>query len=126
MPLLDPTVATIVLLLLHVPPETASLSVSEVPWQKVAVPPIAAGDGYTVTMAVVRQPVGSVYVIVAVEVVVTVAAPVTTPVLEPTVATLVLLLLHVPPPASLKFVVNPAQTDRVPVIVLGNESTLTI
>ena len=44
--------------------------------------------------------------------------PVTTPVPEPTVATLALLLLHIPPVVrQLKVVVAPAHTDVVPEIV---------
>ena len=54
------------------------------------------------------------------------ATPVTTPV-EPTVATAVLPLLHVPPPVELlKGVVNPAQTTAVPVIEDGNELMLIV
>ena len=52
--------------------------------------------------------------------------PVTTPVEEPTVATLVLPLVHVPPLViSLKVVVNPAQTTAVPVTDDGNGLTVT-
>ena len=48
----------------------------------------------------------------------------TTPVDEPTVAILVLLLVQVPPPASVSAVVNPEQTVLVPVI--GEEAALTV
>ena len=51
--------------------------------------------------------------------------PVTIPVVEPTVATPVALLLHVPPPASDKVVVNPEQTLRLPSIAVGNGLTVT-
>ena len=54
------------------------------------------------------------------------APPVTIPDPNPTVATAVLLLLHVPPPGvSNKLVVNPAQTVSVPVMAFGNGSTVT-
>ena len=51
--------------------------------------------------------------------------PVTTPVEELIVAILVLPLDHVPPPASLKVVVNPVQTVAVPVMDEGNGLTIT-
>jgi len=51
--------------------------------------------------------------------------PVTMPVVEPIVAIVVLLLLQVPPPASLKVVVSPEHTFRVPRIAVGNGSTVT-
>ena len=51
--------------------------------------------------------------------------PVTTPVLTVTVAIAVLLLLHVPPPASLNVVVSPEQTVRLPKMAVGSGSTVT-
>ena len=51
--------------------------------------------------------------------------PVTTPVEDTTVAIPVLPLVHVPPPASLKVVVNPAHTVPVPVMDVGNGFTVT-
>jgi hypothetical protein len=54
------------------------------------------------------------------------ATPVTTPV-EPTVATEVLLLLHVPPvTVSLKVVVDEVQTVAVPVIEPADEDAPTV
>jgi hypothetical protein len=54
------------------------------------------------------------------------ATPVTIPV-EPTVAIVVLLLLHVPAlVASAKPVVNPVHTTFVPVIAAGNGFTVTV
>ena len=70
------------------------------------------------------HPVPIVYVIVAVLVIVTVS-PVTMPVVDPMTAMPVLLLLHVPPPASLKEVVDPEHTDNVPSIAVGKGSTVT-
>jgi hypothetical protein len=58
-------------------------------------------------------------------VVVPAKTPDTTPVPETTVATLVVLLLHVPPPASLSEVVEPTQTEGVPLIADGNGLTVT-
>jgi len=43
---------------------------------------------------------------------------------EPTVARAVLLLAHVPPPASLKIVVEPTQTCVTPVTAPGNAFTV--
>ncbi len=45
----EPTVATVTLLLLHVPPETLLVKVVEPPVQSEAVPPIAAGEILTVS-----------------------------------------------------------------------------
>ena len=51
--------------------------------------------------------------------------PVTTPVDAPTVATVVLLLLHVPPPvASESVVVRPEHTVLVPFITKGSGFTV--
>ena len=50
--------------------------------------------------------------------------PETMPELVPTVATDILLLIHVPPPASLRAVVRPAHTLVVPVIADGKGFTV--
>jgi hypothetical protein len=47
------------------------------------------------------------------------------PVVNPTVAIPVALLLQVPPPASLRVVVNPEHTVSVPSIAVGNGLTVT-
>ena len=62
MPVVEPTVATAVLLLLHMPPGVTSLSVVEKPGQTLVVPVIDAGFGFTVTGETVLQPVGKLYV----------------------------------------------------------------
>jgi hypothetical protein len=99
-------VATAVLLLVHVPPVEASLNDAVEPVHILLVPAIADGNGLTVTTDVDIQLADNKYVIVAVPD----AVPVTTPV-DATVATLELLLLHVPLPAVLvNVVVDPAQT----------------
>jgi hypothetical protein len=64
----EPTVATRLLLLLHVPPPGASVSDIVPPVHTVVAPIIADGNGLTVTTVVVKQPEGKVYVIVAVPV----------------------------------------------------------
>jgi len=56
-PVDEPIVATPVLLLLQVPPLTELVSVALLPTQTDIVPPIDAGDPFTVTIAVVAQPV---------------------------------------------------------------------
>ena len=53
------------------------------------------------------------------------ATPETMPELVPIVATLVLLLVQVPPPVFERVVVEPAQTVAVPVIADGNGFTVT-
>ena len=55
-PLEEFTVATPGALLVHVPPEVASLKVVVSPTQTAAVPVIAAGNGLTVTIVVAIQP----------------------------------------------------------------------
>ena len=112
--------ATVVLLLLHVPPVVASVSVVVVPEQMVKVPEIGLGRGFTVTTEVVLQP----NVVNVIDEVPPVPKPLTVPV-PVTVATPVLLLVQVPPPeASLSVVVAPSQTVSVPVIATGCELTL--
>jgi hypothetical protein len=123
-PVVDPTVATDVLLLLHVPPP-ASLNEVVIPEHTLSAPSIAVGNGLTVNTAVAIQPVGNVCVMVTVVAVATVP-PVTTPVVDPIAATVVLLLLQVPPPASLSVVVKPEHTASVPSIAVGNGFTVTI
>ena len=94
----EPTVA-FALLLLQVPPVVGSLNDAVSPTQISGVPSIATGDGLTVNMALAAQPVEiKEYSIVVVPVV----AAYTKPLPEPIVATMGLLLLHVPlPDASL-------------------------
>lgn len=112
MPDTGPTVATPGLLLLHVPPVVASLSVTAYPWQMVVVPVIGA----TVVTVAVReaiQPAGVVYRIVLVPA----ASAVTIPEERPIVAVVVLVLLHVPPGiASLRVAVLPEHNSAGPVI----------
>jgi hypothetical protein len=60
-------------------------------------------------------------------IVVPAATPVTTPVPEPTVATVVVPLLHLPPKVvSLNVVVNPTQTCDVPVMGPGPAKIVTL
>jgi hypothetical protein len=49
-PVLNPIVATPVLLLVHVPPPTPSLKDRALPIHTVATPPITVGDALTVTV----------------------------------------------------------------------------
>jgi hypothetical protein len=99
--LIVPIVST---LLLQVPSVEASLKLVEPPGHIPAVPFIAAGAAFTVSILVIVQPVDvAVYVIV----VVPCDAPVTTPDANPTVATPILLLAHVPAPVTSLNVVLP-------------------
>lgn len=52
--------------------------------------------------------------------------PFTRPVAIPTVATEVVLLVHVPPPVLLNAVVLPTQTLETPVIADGSELTVIV
>jgi hypothetical protein len=117
-----PTVAIAVLLLLHVPPVVVLAKVVEAPAHAPAFPVIALGKTFTVTIFVTLHPVVSIYVIVAVPA----TRPFTTPVDEPIVATVVLLLDHIPPSVVLlKLVVSPIQTLAVPDIAEGCGFTVT-
>lgn len=91
-PVDEPIVATVTLLLAHVPPVLALLSVVVAPVHTDVVPVIAAGSGFTVTTIDLAQPVPSVYIMVDVPVVSAVATPD-----EFIVTTLVFDELHVPP-----------------------------
>lgn len=53
-------------------------------------------------------------------------SPFTIPVPAPTVATVLLLLLHAPPPVLLSVVALPTQTLDEPAIAVGNGFTVTI
>jgi hypothetical protein len=102
------------LLLLHVPPVELLAHAVVAPAHTVLPPLIAPGAAYTERIVVTEQP-DTAYVIVAVPV----AIAETTPVLL-TVATAVLLLLHVPPEVVfVRAVVLPAQTDVVPPMAEG-------
>lgn len=121
-PVLGNTVAIAGALLLQLPPGVGSVSVVVNPTQMLDKPLITPGRGFTVTIAVAEQPVGSVYEIVTVPA----ATPVTTPDDDPTVAIRTLLLLHVPPQQSNKLVVPPTHTDMVPDIADGGGFTVTV
>jgi len=121
------TVASVVVELLHTPPVVASVNVVVLPTQTDLVPPIAAGaegNAYTVTVVVLVQPPLFLKVITLV--------PATTPFTRPVlliVATVVfadtqgVVVAAVPDPVN--WVVNPAQTVNVPVIV-GIALTVTV
>lgn len=95
-PVADPIEAMAGALLDQVPPEVALFNVEVFPRQALAVPVIAAGTAFTVTIRAVLQPMLTMYEIFAVPA----AIPVTSP-LEFTVAILVLELDQVPPPVAL-------------------------
>jgi hypothetical protein len=127
MPVADPTVAIAVLLLLHTPPAGVLVSVSEVPWQKSNVPPIAVGTAFTVIVCVavaVPHTVVTAYDIVAVPA----AMPLTTPEV-PVVATATSDDDHTPPVVpSVSVMSLPVHTAVGPVIVpaAGNGFIVTI
>ena len=100
---------------LHVPPGEGSVSAVTAPSQIVAVPEIGDGVGFTVTVAVTKQPVPRIYD--------TVVMPAITPVNTPElliVATEVELLLQVPPVVKLlSVIVVPLQTNVGPIMATG-------
>ena len=105
-PVDKPTVAVPVALLVQVPEPMRSLRLMEDPAQTLDAPKIAVGAGFTVTTAVITQPVASVNVMILVPA----ATPVTTPEDSPTVATPVLPLIQVPEPLTSDNVVSGSGT----------------
>jgi len=92
-PVVTPTDAIRVLVLLHVPPVAASAKVMVLPWQMVSGPVMAARE-FTVTSMAAMQPEGVVYWMVAVPA----ETPDTIPVTGSVVATAGFRLLQEPPP----------------------------
>jgi hypothetical protein len=121
-PVLEFTVATLVVPLLHTPLEMSLSDVVDVS-HTLVVPVIAPGAAFMVIAFVTTQPDPVVYVIVA--------APAATPVAEPVelfiIATSVLLELHVPPLVELVYVADvPAQKDVDPPIAAGTGLTVIV
>lgn len=115
----------LVLLTLQLPPGVGSLRFIVEPAQTEFGPLIIPGKGLTVTVAVIRQPVGKVYVMVEWPTNATDPA-VTVPLVDPTVATTLLLVLQVPPGlASLSVIDNPEQIGVTPAIGKGSGFTVT-
>ena len=109
-------------LLDHVPPGVALLSVVDVNTHIALDPVIGAGSGFTVTVRVEKHPVPMAYDIVAVPL----STPVTMPLAE-TIATAVLLLVHVPPEGVHESVVlAPTHTVAIPVIAEGLGNTVIV
>ena len=106
----------------HVPPGVASARVMDGPRHALSEPDIAAGFALTVTGLLDTQPVPvNLYVMS----VLPDATPVTAPVEEPTVATLALPLIHVPPGSeSANVMTLPTHTVDGPVGVAGNGFTV--
>ena len=123
MPDKEPTVATATSLLLHVPPGVELKRVVVAPSHTLAIPVIAAGVRFTVTVVNARQPPPTMYVILAVPA----ASPVTTPVPDATVAIEILPLVHTPPAGALDNVILPStHTVPAPVIGIGVTDTDTV
>lgn len=101
---------------LQSPPVTLLLRVAVAPTHSPVAPVMGPGAGLTERVVVVKQPVGSVYVMTAVPN----DMPVTIPLVSPTVATPVLLLAQVPPPVFVRVVVVPAHKAVAPIMGLGN------
>ena len=125
MPVTKAVVGTIVAtdgkLLDHVPPGLASVKETVPPKHTEDGPVIMTGNGLTVIVLEVEQPVAIAYVMTAVPGVI----PVTSPA-ELTGATAGLLVDHMPPPvASLKVITSPTQTVDGPVIGAGNALIVT-
>jgi hypothetical protein len=127
MPVTTPEASTVAMPVLdddHVPLPDEQARVVVAPWHILVVPVRATGAATTVTTEVAVQPVEErVKLITAVPELM----PVTTPVEALTVATLVLLLLHVPVPEELlNVVVRPGHTVKVPVLAEGAITVTTL
>jgi len=118
----DEETLTLLLLLVHVPPNGDELSDTACPVHTVPGPAIAPGAGLTVATTLALHPVVE-------DANVTVTVPLVTPVsipVEPIVAILVLLLVHTPLPApALKALVPFGHTFSMPVIT-GSAFTVTV
>ena len=58
-PVDEPTLAMVLSLLVHIPPEVALFSVVEEPIHTIDEPVMAVGTAFTVTVAIAAQPVGN-------------------------------------------------------------------
>lgn len=119
-PVEDPIVATDGVPLSHDPPP-GSVNVVVAPGQMAAVPAIAPGNGFTVIVCVTWQPPAVVKVIKAVAgLVLPVTTALSIPDEEPIVATVGVLLVHVPLiGGSLSVVLAPWHKTKVPEIGPG-------
>ena len=107
----------------HVPPGLVSVNVVVKPMHTVSAPPIAAGNGLTVTARDIKQPVPKVYVTVAVP-------PGPEPVNNPVEDTIEAIppgdTLHVPPAdASVSVTDEPEHTADGPPMANGSGLTVT-
>ena len=121
MPVEAPTEAMPGAALVHVPPDTGSVSVNVEPTQMLPAPTMAVGTELTVTTCDIRHPVGMVYVTVSVPV----DRPENTPVvlMDPTAG---VVCVQVPPGvASVSVVVRPTHTIAEPPIMAGSGLTVT-
>ena len=122
MPVIASIVPTPGLLLLQVP-VPPDVKFTDVYRHAVDGPAIFVGGNATVTVRVTEQPLEEIYLMSEVPE----NTPITMPVLEPTVATDVLELLHVPGvDASDKIIVCHTQTPAGPVIGAGGPTVKTI
>lgn len=122
-PVADPTVATDVLPLIHVPPGVVDVSVVVRATHRPRLPVMLAGVALTVIDLVTAQPAPREYVIVTVPEI----TPLTIPDREPAVAIDVLLLVQRPPGTALVSVtVAPAQTVAGPVMADGLALTVIV
>ena len=122
-PVNEPIVATAVFPLAHLPPGVASVKVDGIPTHTLVEPVMAAGNGLTVSVATAKQPVAKRYVIIDVPC----ETPETTPDKEPTVATPVWLLIHVPPGVVLvRINDDPTQTGETPPMAAGTGLTVKV
>ncbi len=120
-PVASPTVALLVLPLIHVPPDDVLLSVVFEPTQTDTSPVIAGGAEFTVTIVVRAHELEIVYVIIVVPVVTGDTTPD-----DEIVATPGVLLVHVPPEGEDESVVLPAvHRANDPLITAGMLFTVT-
>lgn len=120
-------VATALLLLSHVPPDIAWVSVAVVPAQMLVGPEIAVGAALTVTVVILRHPgVDNWYVMLTLPALTPVTRPAMVPA-EPTVAMEVALLVHQPPDVALaNVVIPPTHTSGFPVFAARAAFTVTV
>jgi len=118
-----PTVAIEVVEDVHIPPDGEEDNDEPEPTHAIVEPVIAEGEAMMVTVVTTGVPQPFAYVIAAVPT----ETPVTIPEIDPTVAILVLLLVHDPtPPVFVSVLVLPLQIVVVPLVVPGSAFTTNI
>ena len=123
-PVAEPTVATVVVLDAHVPPDVVSLSVVVAPAHMV-VTPVMGAIAFTIVIALVAVALPQLFVTMYMAVSLPAVTPVTVPPLV--MVAFPLLMLHEPPLTELdNVIVAPVNTDVAPLMVPAPGTAVTV